>query len=198
MEDRINLDELNRMDGSEVEAVRGLVSGLFGEFDPEVEIEGVYFGERRYPHTVYLSATNRFLVAICIPMHQAELPLARLANLSHELVHCLNPNGLPPQATVLEEGLAEHSKIYLARRYFQDEFPDFDFRTLSNEKYLTAFDLVEELVGHEQLEGMRGGVRQLRATTGLPFGRITADDLAKQFTRTPRSLLEELSRPFRA
>lgn len=197
MEDRVDLDDLDRMDDDEVAAIKGLVSGLFGAFDPSVEIDGVYFGRRRYPHTVYLSETDRFLVAVCIPVHQAELPLARLAHLSHELVHCLNPNGLPPQATILEEGLAEHSKIYLSRQYFQKEYPDFDFRDMTAGKYLAAFDLVEELVAHEQLDGMRTGIQKLRAITGRPFGRINEHDLAEQFTRTPRSLLEQLSRPFR-
>lgn len=197
MDNQVDLSELEQMDNTEVESIRGCVSGLFGDFDPRVEIEGVYFGELRYPHTAYQSINNRFSVAICLPQHQAEDPLARLAHLSHELVHCLNPNGPPPQATALEEGLAEHSKIYLSREFYQDQLPDYDFRKLSVEKYLVAFNRIEELIAYEGLEGMRDGIRTIRDMTGLPFCQITEDDLARRFVRTPRTLLEELSQPFR-
>jgi hypothetical protein len=48
---------------------------------------------------------SQFRLAICLPLHQADDPLARLVHLSHELVLSLTPNGMPPhQATVLEEG----------------------------------------------------------------------------------------------
>lgn len=197
MDNLVDLSELKQMDYVEVETIRGLVVGLFGAFDSHVEIEGVYFGERRYPHTVYLSKNNRFNLAICLPQHQAHEPLARLLHLSHELVHCLNPNGPPPQATILKEGLAEHSKIYLSRDFYQDEYPDYDFRNLSSKKYLVAFNKIEEIIEYEGLEGMRNGIRTIRDMTGLPFCQITEDDLARYFIRTPRTLLEELSQPFR-
>lgn len=196
MYDLVNLDDLERMDDAEVSAIKRLVSKLFGDFDPLVKIEGVYFGERRYPHTVYLSETNRLAIAICLPRHQAKEPLARLAHLSHELVHCLSPNGPPPQATIFEEGLAEHSKIYLSQELYRDHFPDYDFRTMSDGKYRAAFDLIEKLIGYEELDGMRLGVQKLRATTMLPFCRITEHDLARHFVRTPKNLLEKLSQPF--
>ncbi|AGI67497.1 hypothetical protein OAN307_c18410 [Octadecabacter antarcticus 307] len=67
MDNLVDLNGLDRADDAEVEAVKWLVAGLFGDFDPNVEIEGVYFGKLRYPHTVYLSATDRFLVAISRP-----------------------------------------------------------------------------------------------------------------------------------
>lgn len=193
----VDLDELEPVDGVELEAVMNLVSALFGDYDSRVELDGAYFGERRYPHTVYRSESNRFLVAICIPQHQAEEPLARLIHLSHELVHCLSPNGWPPKATILEEGLAEHSKIYLGREIFQDQYPNYDFHDMLVGKYLAAFNKIEELVGYEGLEEMRDGIRRIRATTGLPFYRITEDDLAKEFLRTPRTLLTHLSQPFK-
>lgn len=196
MGNQVDLSGLERADDAEVKTVKWLVAGLFGDFDPNVEIEGVYFGKLRYPHTVYLSATDRFLVVICLPKHQANDPLARLAHLSHELVHCLNPNGPPPQATILEEGLAEHSKIYLSQASYQEQYPDYDFRSLSVGNYLVAFNEIEKLIGYEGLEGMRDGIRTIRATTGLPFCRITQDDLARQFVRTPRAFLEKLSQPF--
>lgn len=197
MIDLVDLDELEPVDGVELEAVMNLVSMLFGDYDSRVKIDGAYFGERRYPHTVYRSESNRFLVAICIPKHQAEVPLARLIHLSHELVHCLSPNGWPPKATILEEGLAEHSKIYLGQEFFQDKYPSYDFHDMLVGRYLAAFNNIEELVGYEGLEGMRDGIRRIRATTGLPFCRITEDDLAKEFLRTPRSLLTHLSQPFK-
>ena len=176
--------------------MKSLVAELFGDFDPRVRIEGAYFGERRYPHTVYQSTNNRFLVAICIPKHQADDPLARLIHLSHELVHCLSPNGFPPKATVLEEGLAEHSKIYLSRKFFQDQCPDFDFCDMLVGDYRAAFNKIEELINYEGLEGMRNGIRSIRASTELPFCRIAEDDLAREFVQTPRTLLTQLSQPF--
>ena len=54
MDDLVDVSRLERLDGAEVEAVKRLVAELFGDFDSRVKIEGVYFGERRYPHTVYL------------------------------------------------------------------------------------------------------------------------------------------------
>lgn len=192
----VYVDDLEPVNSEELEAVWLLVSGLFGDPDPRVEITGAYFGERRYPHTIYESEENRFRVGVCIPKHQADNPLARLVNLSHELVHCLSPNGWPPKATVLEEGLAEHAKIYLARACFRDEYPDFDFRDMTSGAYRAAYDDIERLVDYEGLDGMREGVRTVRAATGLPFCQITEDDLATVFLRTPRSLLEHLSKPF--
>lgn len=197
MSQLINIDDLELLDDLEVEFVKGLVTKLFGDFDPRVEIEGVYFGERRYPHTMYLSETNRFLVGICIPQHQADNSLARLAHLSHELVHCLNPNGPPSQATVLEEGLAEHAKVYLCQALYYDQIPNYDFCELSVGKYRAAFNKIEELIAHEGLEGVRLGIQKVRDQTGFPFCRITEDDLSSHFARTPPTLLEELSQPFR-
>jgi hypothetical protein len=195
--DLIDLDELELVDGDELETVKRLVSALFGDFDPHIEIEGAYFGERRYPHTVYQSASNRFLVAICIPKHQADDPMARIMHLSHELVHCLSPNGYPPAATILEEGLAEHSKIYLSQAIFQDYYPNYDFRDMLVGSYLAAFNEIEELVRYEGLEGMREGIRRIRATTELPFCRITEDHLAVEFLHTAKALLRNLSLPFK-
>jgi hypothetical protein len=197
MVDLVYLDNSDPVDGAEVEMVKRLVCSLYGDSDPRVEIEGAFFGNRRYPHTVYMSESNRFYVAICIPKHQADDPLARIAHLSHELVHCLNPNGIPPSATVLEEGLAEHSKVYLSHGIFKDYYPDCDFRDLCGAgRYRMAFELIEELVHHEGLQGMRDGICAIRARTKLPFGQITQGDLAKEFVLSPQTLLAELSKLF--
>jgi len=198
MSDLVDLDVLDTVDRGEVEIVKNWVAELFGQCDPRVEIEGAFFGDRRYPHTVYKSASNRFRVAICIPKHQADNPLARLAHLSHELVHCLSPNGFPPKATILEEGLAEHAKIYLSRANFRDEYPGYDFRELSSGRYRAAFEDIEELIQHEGLSGMRDGFRAVRARTQRPFCQITEVDLAKEFVRTPQVVLAKLSKPFKA
>ncbi|MDO6458805.1 hypothetical protein Q4494_17115 [Celeribacter halophilus] len=197
MIDLVELDKLDSVDGVEVEYVLRLVCSLFGECDPRVRIVGAFFGDRRYPHTVYMSETNRFQVAICIPRHQADDPLARLVHLSHELVHCLSPNGWPPKATHLEEGLAEHSKVYLSQMIFQDDYPDFNFRDLPRGEYRAAFELIEELVQYEGLQGMRDGISKIRMRTKLPFCEISESDLAKEFVRTPQTLLEKLSKPFK-
>lgn len=196
MDEIVILDGLEEMDGNEVDFVKGLVTSLFGPFHDEVFIDGVYFGERRYPHTVYRTPQNRFHLSICLPQHQAAEPLARLVHLSHELVHCLSPNGPPPKATILEEGLAEHSKIYLSRSLYENEYPGYDFRHLSAGEYRSAFDKIEELIGYEGLDRLRCGIRAVRSKTGLPFCRINEADLAEVFTKTPRLLLKELSKPF--
>ncbi|PDT03683.1 hypothetical protein CO666_14060 [Rhizobium chutanense] len=191
------ISDLERMAPDEIEAVKGLVSGLYGPFDEQVIIEGVYFWAERTPQMIYRSENSKYDLAICLPAFQGDNPLARLVHLSHELVHCLTPNGPPSfQATVLEEGLAEHAKIYLARQLFGEEYPDFDFRDMTGGDYLRAFDLVEELVSHEGLEGMRSGVRSLRSRTGLPFARLSAMHLSEQYINTPPALLDELSERF--
>lgn len=193
----VYFDRSSPVDAKEVELVQSLVYSLFGDPDPRVEIGGVFFGHLRHPHTAYQSDSNRFKIEIYLPKHQAGYPLARIAHLSHELVSCLSPNGLPPRATLLEEGLAEHSKIYLSHTIFKDDFPDYDFRDLSGAgEYRMAFEAVEELVQHEGLQGMRDGIRAVRSRTKFPFCRITEGDLAREFELAPQSLLEKLSKPF--
>ncbi|MGN7878427.1 hypothetical protein [Ensifer sp. 22460] len=188
---------LSRMDDREVSAIRTLVANLFGAFHSEVSIVGVFFHDERTPVTIYPLPYNQFKVAVLLPSHQANEPLARLVHLSHELVHCLMPNGQPPhQATVLEEGLAEHAKIYLSEMFYRGEFPDFDFKEMLVGKYRDAFGLVEELVETHSLEGMREGIRNLREETGLPFAKITADHLAVQFPNASRSLMDRLCARF--
>lgn len=59
-----------------------------------------------------------------------------------------------------------------------------------------AFDLVDEVVGHETLEGMRRGVRNLRADTRAPFGQITAEMARPFFQNTPSDLIDRLSERF--
>lgn len=191
------LADLERMAPHEVDFVQGLVSDLFGPFDEQVKIEGVYFWAERTPQTIYRSLHSKYDLAVCLPAFQSDNPLARLAHLSHELVHCLTPNGPPSfQATVFEEGLAEHAKIYLARQLFAEEYPDFDFRDMTGGDYRQAFDLVEQIVSIEGLEGMRSGVRSMRSQTGLPFARLSATDLSDHYAKSPPSLLRQLSGRF--
>ncbi|RYG97662.1 MAG: hypothetical protein EON58_09205 [Alphaproteobacteria bacterium] len=193
----VDLKDLDEMDDSEVSYVVSRVEQMFGPCHPDVEIEGVYFYDRRYPGSIYPLPYSQFRLAVCLPEHQKDDPMARLVHLSHELVHCLTPNGMPSyQATILEEGLAEHAKIYLAVEHFQEEVPDYDFRDMLTGDYRAAFYMIEELIGLTGLEVMRDGVKSLRIRTGLPFARITADQLAEVFPKAPRSLLERLSQRF--
>lgn len=195
--DAVDLTDLDEMDESEVRYIRSLVEGMFGPCHPDVAIEGVYFYDRRYPGSIYPLPYNQFRLAVCLPEHQKDDALARLVHLSHELVHCLTPNGMPShQATVLEEGLAEHAKIYLAEDHFQEEIPDYDFKGMLAGDYRNAFYAVEELIESVGLEGMREGVKSLRVRTGLPFARITEEHLADVFPTVPRSLLERLNQRF--
>ncbi|MBY2914667.1 hypothetical protein [Rhizobium leguminosarum] len=195
----VELGGLAQMDTEEAEVIKNLVAAFFGNFDERVQIEGIYFAEERAPFTVYLFPRDRFLVAICLPRHQADNPLARLIHLAHELVHCLNPNGLPPyQATVLEEGLAEHAKVYLGREIYQGEYPDYDFRDLSTGKYREAFNIIERVIEFEGLEEMRMAVRTLRRDLGQPFARILEESLSAYFPNTPLDLISSLSENFRS
>lgn len=194
----VNLDGLREMDADEVEYVKSCVASLFGPFDTRVAIDGVFFYSERTPTTVYPAPSNRFLISVVIPEHQSD-DFGRLAHLSHELVHCLCPNGLPGgQATVLEEGLGEHAKVYLCRAHFEQDYPDFDFKNLCGVPgpYLEAFNLIEEVVAHEGMEEMRESIRRMRASLGIPFAQITSDQLATFLTRTPHELLERLSKRF--
>ncbi|TCM62364.1 hypothetical protein [Rhizobium sp. BK068] len=187
----IGLEGLETMDEGEAAAIKSRIVEMFGDFHDDVIIEEIYFYGERTPATVYLSPDSSFEVAICIPSHQADNPLARLFHLAHELVHCLTPNGLPSyQATVLEEGLCEHAKVYLGREAYQAEYPDFDFRDSSPPgKYRKAFDAVEDLVLHEGLSEMRLAIRNLRRETNLPFAKITRNHLSARFRNSPPELL---------
>lgn len=176
------------------------VTGLFGPFDPRVQIAGVFPTDQKTPFTGYSPPYDRFHIEIHLPREVEEWGLYR--HLTHELVHCLNPNGMPGhQATVLEEGLAEHSGVYFMEANFtlQHDTGEIDttfWRQSVNDDYKDAFDLVEEVVGYEGLEGMRQGVQVMRAAIGLPFCQITADHMADHFRKTDSKTLAKLGQRF--
>lgn len=177
------------------------VESLFGPTDPNVEVVGVFVSaELRAPHTAYHPDDHK-LIQIWVPPVKETWELSR--HVTHEFVHTLTPNGLPGgQATILEEGLAEHSSVYFMRANFtvlgQDGQADHSYwETNVSTYYRAAFQLVEQLVEAEGLEGMREGIRTLRRLHGLPFAKVTADDLETFFTKAPRDLLEALSRLFK-
>lgn len=195
--DFIEFDSVNEMDPIEVARIQELVTGFFGPPHPEVIFDGVYFHERRFPFTIYTDPTNPKQVAVCLPQHQADDGLARFFHLTHELVHCLTPNGPQTgQATVLEEGLAEHAKIYLVEQFFQSSFEGVDFRSMTSGNYRTAFDMVEELVAGYGLQEMRHIVRIMRMETLLPFAQIGPSTLRSYFPKSSVALLEALGSPF--
>lgn len=80
------------------------VEALYGPPDPRVAFLGLEVVDSRTPFTLHPDPYSRFRVQIGIPkIADEEWKIA--AYLSHEYVHCLNPNGWPGrQATVLEEG----------------------------------------------------------------------------------------------
>ena len=177
------------------------VETLFGRKDPHVEIVGVISSkEVRFPHTAY-DPHDEDLIQINVP--HVDEPWQLFRHLTHEFVHVLTPNGLPGgQATMLEEGLAEHSSVYFMKAHFtchgEDGQIDQSFWEVNvSPYYRAAFLLVEQLVEAEGLEEMRDGIRTLRHNTGLPFAQITADHLETVFAKAPRDLLEALSRRFR-
>ena len=193
-----DLEGLEEMASDEVEYIKSRVVQIFGRFHNKVVIQGVYFYHQRSPVTVYPEPYSQYSVAVLLPQHQADNPIARLINLSHELVHCLTPNGPPSeQATVLEEGLAEHAQVYLVREHFQDQFPEHDFLPPLGDDYRAAFDHVEHLVMCEGLETMRQSIRRLREDTELPFAQICEQDLKPYFSKSPDQLLSALSVRFR-
>ncbi|MGA6113393.1 hypothetical protein [Agrobacterium radiobacter] len=195
--DFIEFDSVNEMDPIEVARAQELVVGFFGTPHPEVIFEGVYFHERRFPFTIYTDPTNPKQVAVCLPQHQANDGLARFFHLTHELVHCLTPNGPQTgQATVLEEGLAEHAKIYLVEEFFQSSYEGVDFRTMTSGSYRAAFDMVEELVAVYGLQEMRQIVTAMRMETLLPFAHIGPVVLRHYFPRCRTELLVALGSPF--
>lgn len=193
----IDFDSLNEMEPIEVARVQELVEGFFGAPHPEVIFDGVFFHERRFPFTFYTDPYNPKRVAVCLPRHQADDTLARFFHLTHELVHCLTPNGLQTgQATVLEEGLAEHAKIYLVEEFYQTLYEGVDFRALTSGDYRAAFDMVEKLVAVYGLQEMRQIVKTMRMETLRPFAQIGPDVLQHYFPKCEAGLLEELSSPF--
>jgi hypothetical protein len=175
----------------------GFVEEMFGPPEPRVCFLGLEPVDSRTPLTLHPDPYSRFRVKIGIPkIADEEWKVA--AYLAHEYVHCLNPNGWPGrQATVLEEGLAEHSSIYfLKANYHVEGAEDFDWADMPRGAYRVAFDFVEEVVRHETLEGMRRGVRALRADTHVPFGEITAGVARPYFPNTPLALIDRLSERF--
>lgn len=173
------------------------VEALYGPPDPRMAFLGLELVDSRTPFTLHPAPYSRFRVQIGIPkIADEEWKIA--AYLAHEYVHCLNPNGLPGrQATVLEEGLAEHSSIhFLKANYHVEGAENFDWADMPRGAYRVAFDLVDEIVGHETLEGMRRGVRSLRADACAPFGQITAEMARPFFPNTPSELIDRLSERF--
>lgn len=173
------------------------VEALYGPPDPLVSLLGLEFVDSRTPFTLYPDPYSRFRVQIGIPkIADEEWKIA--AYLAHEYVHCLNPNGRPGgQATILEEGLAEHASIhFLKTNYHVEGIEDFDWADMPRGAYRVAFDLVDKVVEHETLEGMRRGVRNLRSDTRAPFGQITAEMAQPYFPNTPAPLIYRLSERF--
>lgn len=177
------------------------VESIFGKKDERVFIDRVLVSdETRIPHTTYPDPDDHFVVGIIVPPVEEEWQLHRF--LTHEFVHTLHPNGPPGgQATVLEEGLAEHSSVYFMRERYKfvgengEVNPNVWVDNLP-ESYREAFMMVETLVAFEGLDTMRSGIRALRRQTNKPFAKITADDLATIFDSAPKSLLEALSAKF--
>ncbi|MDP9561395.1 UNVERIFIED_ORG: hypothetical protein J2740_002602 [Rhizobium nepotum] len=195
--DFIEFDRRNQMDPIEVARIQELVVGFFGTPHPEVIFDGVYFHERRFPFTFYPDPTHPKRVAVCLPLHQANDGLARFFHLTHELVHCLTPNGPQTgQATMFEEGLAEHAKIYLVEQFFQSSYEGVNFRTLTSGDYRAAFDMVEELVAIYGLQEMREIVKTMRMETLRPFAQIGPDALYNYFPKAEAALLETLGSRF--
>ncbi|MCM2436337.1 hypothetical protein [Agrobacterium rosae] len=193
----LEYDSFDKMDASEVDIARELVSGLYGRPHSDVKFDGVYFYERRFPSTFYPDVNEPMRIGVWLPKHQADNPLACFYHLTHELVHCLTPNGPKTgQATMLEEGLAEHSKIYLVEQFFQQDYQDTNFRTLGSRKYVDAFEMVEELIADHGLNEMRDIVKTMRSETNRPFAAISLDDLKHYFTASNTQLLRKLSAPF--
>ena len=176
------------------------VERLFGNTDSRVEIVKIIFENITAPYTAYPSPYSQFLIEIHLPDRKEDWEIRK--NLTHELVHCLMPNGQPShQATFFEEGLAEHSSIY----YMDDNYSmirengevEHDFwRRSSTGKYKIAFDLIEKIVEFEGLEEMREAVRNMRLDTGLPFSQITAGHMSIYFPDTPMQFLKELEKRF--
>lgn len=195
--DFVDYDSSFQMDAAEVAHVQELVAALFGDPHPDVIFDGVFFHERRFPFTIYPDALNPKRIAVCLPQHQADNELARFFHLSHELVHCLNPNGpRTGQATVFEEGLAEHAKIYLVEQFFQSSYAGVDFRALTPGKYQMAFELVEHLVSDYGLQEMRQIVKTMRAETRRPFAEIRSKHLHHYFPKSDSEVLEKLGSRF--
>lgn len=187
------------MDAREVGRIRMLVGDIFGPPHPDVVFHGVFFHSRRYPFTFYPNPSNASEVAVCLPAHQSDDELAPFLHLCHELVHCLTPNGPSTGlATILEEGLAEHAKIYLGQQKFQRRFPDFDFTSITSGPYQAAFELVEHLIALTGLAEMRKRVRDMRRVTGKSFSALGNDDLRTWFPEAAPDFLSLLGAPFRS
>lgn len=186
------------MDSNETAYVAQWVTNLFGPFDPRVRIAAIFQAEKG-PHTVYNGPNDQYNVGIAIPRSATEKWMVQ-KHLAHELVHCLIPNGLPGgRATVLEEGLAEHSAIYFLKREYTYILPNgqiYDWADSTEGEYREAYDLIEIVIAYEGLEEMRNSVRKMRAEVGLPFAEITEQHVEIYFSNTPLSLIQKLCERF--
>lgn len=178
------------------------VVSIYGPFHPLVKMDVVFDEDINAPFTAYPEPDLWNVVNVVLPV--VEEPYQCYQFLTHELVHCLRPNGLPGfQATYLEEGLAEHSSICFLEANFSlcDENGVADasiWRKMAVQKdgkYARAFSLIEEVVRCEGLENMRQKVREIREA-GLPLCAITPEIMAHYFTNTPHGVLIDLGRNF--
>lgn len=178
------------------------VEHIYGESHPDVRLLDVDISdEHRSAFTAYPDESWENIIIVLSDKYLEEHQLYQI--FTHELVHCLRPNGPPSlQATYFEEGLAEHSSIYfMEENYsFVDEFGNIDqsfWRNFTDDRYKRAFNLIEQVISYEGIERFRAQVRVMRDVDGdrnVRLCDITPDIMAVHFPNTPRSVLDALGR----
>lgn len=175
---------------------------LYGPFNPEVEITVHTDEDIRAPFTAFEDPDNWRKVNVVIP--ESDLDYATFQYLTHEIVHCLRPNGLPSgQATYLEEGLAEHSSAYFLDKHYPvtDENGNvivscwIDTYRSAKGKYSVAFNLVEKLIDAYGLDDFRSIIKNIRGTD-MKLCDIDIKMLRKNFSKIEDQYLIELATPF--
>lgn len=156
------------------------VSDRLGGFHPSVAWDVTYADIRSANQS--FNMLNKYDVTIKIPVTFFENGYddGVVISLGHEFVHCLNPNGPPSfQATVLEEGLAEHCghdfiSVLAGKKLVYPITQSVD----PNDKYRPAYRLVADVISMMGEDQFYAAIRQMRSDhPDVSFGRITADIL---------------------
>lgn len=185
-----------------VEQMKNTAETHLGPCHPDVKIKWDWTNYR-YAHTGYTNLANTKEVTIFLPQHQSDHYLAILSHLGHEIVHCLNPNGIGRNggglATVFEEGLATWFSIKIILGQPDNEYTEQDVLSWSNDdRYKRSFNFIEQLVADEgNVDNFLNKVKDLRIANDLPpLMDINSNMLAIYFTKSQKKVLDHLGQRF--
>lgn len=158
-----------------------VAESMYGERDKSFTILGVEINQLDYPQIWFPSGMNNIVIQLtsdCLyDMNRA------VYQLSHEVIHCLNPV-LGQKTNYLEEGIATHFSL----EYTQTKgYGNFE---VSNPEYLKALKLIEELF--EIDPKIISKLKKIKEN----FISVEKDDFLKINSNIPELLADKLARKF--